>query len=106
MSLKFTNYKQNKVCLKQGAANFGTRCTCNLELYINTTIISLLQSISASHIGCYIGCMPVNILAYADDIVTLSPSWRGLQALIDNLLLCAQSIDMACNACKNCLYGH
>jgi len=44
--------------------------------------------------------MPVNILAYADDIVILSPCWRGLQALIDNLLLCAQSIDMTCNARK------
>jgi len=27
-------------------------------------------------------------------------SWRGLQALINNLLLCAQSIDMTCNARK------
>jgi len=44
--------------------------------------------------------MPVNILTYADDIVILSSSWRDLQAVIDNLLLCAQSIDMACNARK------
>ena len=79
----------------------GTRQGGVLSPYFFSWYIrGLLRSISASHIGCYIGCMPVNILAYADDIVTLSPSWRGLQTLIDNLLLCAQSIDMACNARK------
>jgi len=79
----------------------GTRQGGVLSPYFFSRYIrGLLQSISASHIGCYIGCMPVNILAYADDIVMLSPSWRGLQTLIDNMLLCAQSIDMACNARK------
>jgi len=79
----------------------GTRQGGVLSPYFFSRYIrDLLQSISASHIGCYIGCMPVNILAYADDIVMLSPSWRGLQTLIDNMLLCAQSIDMACNAGK------
>jgi len=33
MSLKFMNYKWNKVCLKQGGvANFGTRCSSNLTV--------------------------------------------------------------------------
>jgi len=41
-------------------------------------IRGLNQSIASSHIGCSIGDMVVNILAYADDIVLLSPSWRGL----------------------------
>ena len=61
----------------------GTRQGGVLSPYFFSRYIrGLLQSISASHIGCYIGCMPVNILAYADDIVMLSPSWRGLQTLI------------------------
>ena len=34
------------------------------------------------HIGCRIGGLPVNIIAYADDIVLLAPSWHALQALI------------------------
>jgi len=44
--------------------------------------------------------MMVNILAYADDIVLLSPSWRGLQYLIDKLMLCAEAINMTCNERK------
>jgi len=42
----------------------------------------LLCVISGSHIGCRIGGLPVNIIAYADDIVLLAPSWHALQALI------------------------
>jgi len=41
-----------------------------------------------------IGVLSVNILAYADDIVIISPSWRGLQALLDKLSLCARTIDI------------
>jgi len=44
--------------------------------------------------------MMVNILAYADDIVLLFPSWRGLQYLIDKLMLCAKTINMTCNERK------
>jgi len=43
------------------------------------------------------GSLCINILAYADDIVILSPSWRGLQVLLYKLTLCAQTIDMVCN---------
>jgi len=79
----------------------GTRQGGVLSPYLFSRYIrGLLQNVADSHIGCYIGCMAVNILAYADDIVILSLSWRGLQALIDKLLLCARSIDMACNARK------
>ena len=44
--------------------------------------------------------MSVNILAYADDIVLLSLSWRGLQLLIDTLFLCVKDINMLCNGRK------
>jgi len=63
-------------------------------------IRGLIQSIASCHVGCSIGDMMVNILAYADDIVLLSPSWRGLQYLIDKLTLCAESINMTCNERK------
>jgi len=50
-------------CTRQGGV---------LSPYSSRYIRGLLQSISAPHIGCYIWCMPVNILVYADDIVILS----------------------------------
>ena len=42
----------------------------------------------------------MNILAYADDIVLLAPSWKGLQHLTNTFSQAAQSIDMQCNVNK------
>ena len=42
----------------------------------------------------------VNILAYADDLVLLAPSWRALQQLLDKLQVTAGDIDMWCNSKK------
>ena len=42
----------------------------------------------------------INILAYADDLVLLAPSWRALQQLLDKLSVAATSIDMLCNIKK------
>ena len=42
----------------------------------------LLQLIKNSGVGCYVGAMPVNILAYADDLLLLAPTLFGLKKLI------------------------
>jgi len=42
----------------------------------------------------------VNILAYADDLVLLAPSWRALQLLLDKLHSIADNFDMICNSSK------
>ena len=41
----------------------------------------MLAQVARSRIGCNVGGICINILAYADDIVLLAPSWRGLQQL-------------------------
>jgi len=61
---------------------------------------SLIRNIANCTVGCNTGNMSVNILAYAYDIVLLSPSWRGLQLLIDTLFLCVKDINMLCNGRK------
>jgi len=43
----------------------------------------MLASVASCGIGCNVGGMFINILAYADDVVLLAPSWRGLQQLLD-----------------------
>ena len=45
--------------------------------------------------------MFVNILAYADDIVLLAPSWRGLQYLLNIVVQGNKAIDMSLNARKS-----
>jgi len=44
--------------------------------------------------------MYVNVLAYADDIVLCSPSWRALQLLINILVKHAASIQLQVNVNK------
>ena len=43
-----------------------------------------------------------NILAHADDLVLLAPSWHAMQELINLLHLQANMIDMVYNAKKTC----
>jgi exonuclease III len=79
----------------------GTRQGGLLSPYFFTRYIrELICAIAHSNIGCSIGGMSCNILAYADDIVLLAPSWRALQSLIDLLAIYALNIDMSCNANK------
>ena len=49
----------------------------------------LIDTVEQSKICCYIGDLCVNILAYADDIVVLAPSWSALQILVN---ICAQCV--------------
>ena len=64
-------------------------------------IRDLLTEVVTLKVGCNIGGMFVNILAYADDIVLMAPSWRGLQRLLDVVLQQSKAIDMTLNARKS-----
>jgi len=62
----------------------------------------LLSQVVTSRVGCNMGGgMFVNILAYADDIVLLAPSWRGLQYLLNIVVQESKAIDMSLNARKS-----
>ena len=39
----------------------------------------------------------INVLAYADDFVIITPSWRAMQHLLDVLSVETLAIDMTCN---------
>ena len=60
----------------------------------------LLKAVVASDIGCNIGGCMMNILSYADDMVLLAPSWRGLQCLLNIIDKAAMDIDMTFNTDK------
>ena len=62
----------------------GTHQGGILSPYLFTRYIrELVCTIVQSNIGCNIGGLFYNILAYADDSVLLAPSWRALQSLIE-----------------------
>ena len=66
----------------------------------NRYIRELLQAIIDTRVGCNIGGLMMNVLAYADDIVLLAPSWAAMQTLLDILDINIRLIDMSCNTSK------
>jgi len=50
--------------------------------------------------GCYIAGVYMNLLEYADGIVLLSPSWRGLQKLLNIIEKAAAAVEMTFNTKK------
>jgi hypothetical protein len=64
----------------------GTRQGSPLSPFLFSVYInSVLKKLAECDAGCRIRSKTVNHIAYADDIVLLSPSWRGLQQLMDIL---------------------
>ena len=79
----------------------GTKQGGVLSPYLFSRYVrELIAGINTSGSGCNIGGKFYNILAYADDMVLLAPSWFGLQRLIDILSALAGDISMSCNVMK------
>jgi len=81
--------------------NNGTRQGGILSPFLFTRYIrELLQAIIDNRIGCNIAGVMMNVLAYADDLVLLAPSWIALQSLLDILDINIKTVDIACNTNK------
>ena len=64
-------------------------------------IDDLIRSLEKMHVGCRVQFQAVNVLAYADDIVLLSPSRGGLEKLIRKCEAFALSRDIIFNVKKS-----
>ena len=82
--------------LARGVRQGGILSPYSLKLYVR----DLLKVVVKSCIGCNIAGWFINILAYADDMVLLAPSWKGLQCLLDIIDKAAVDIDMSFNIKK------
>lgn len=101
-------YSQQQVCVKwqntmtasfrvtNGTRQGGVLSPTLFNRYIN----DLITVIVSSHIGCHVGSKCVNILAYADDMVLLTPAWCAMQQLLDIIVEQISYIDMTCNIKK------
>ena len=63
-------------------------------------IRKLIHKLTQSGIGCYMMNRFENLLAYADDLVLLAPSWQALQNLLHILEKASKEISMICNTKK------
>ena len=91
ISLLWTWYRTQTMCVRWGECFSGRFNILNgvkqggniSPLLFSVYIDDLLQEIRQSGIGCHVGLAATNVIAYADDIVLLSPTRRGLQLLVD-----------------------
>jgi Reverse transcriptase (RNA-dependent DNA polymerase) len=80
----------------------GTRQGSVLSPYLFSVYMRDIScAINRSVIGCHVGGNPCNILFYADDMVILAPSWKGMQLLLDLATQVVNDIDMKFNASKS-----
>ena len=63
-------------------------------------IRDLIRAVTNSGVGCTMFNQCLNLLAYADDLVILAPSWQGLQYLINTLVAAADDVGLTVNAKK------
>ena len=96
--VRWQNIFSTEFCMSNGTRQESSSSPYLFARYIRGLILSL----SKSQIGCNIGGVFFNILAYADDLVLLVPSCHAMQELIHLLHLQANMIDMVCNAKKTC----
>jgi len=94
--VRWRNALSSSFTVGNGTKQGGILSPCLFNCYLRDLIIAILST----KVGCNIGGLFVNILAYADDVVLLAPSWSALQLLINMLADCALTIDMLCNTDK------
>ena len=68
-------------------------------------VCDIIDVITSMRIGCNVNGQMINLLCFADDTMLLSPSWVGLQMLIDKLHALAVGINMTCNVNKTVCMG-
>jgi len=61
---------------------------------------NLIQIVTSASAGCTMFNCCFHLLAYADDLVILAPSWWGLQYLLNLLVSAAGNIGLSINAQK------
>ena len=98
-------YTTQKACVRWGSVlsdNFlitnGVRQGGILSpLFFNVYMDCLSESLCNTQTGCNVGGVMINHLMYADDLVIISPSAKGLQRLVDICAVYGQNHDILFN---------
>ena len=96
MGVKWANSSSYSFSVANGVRQGGSSSPILFNVYID----DLTRSLEKMHVGCRVQNRAVNVLAYADDIVLLSPS-RGLKKLIRKCETFALSRDIIFNVKKS-----
>ena len=106
-------YRTQTACVRWSTAcsemftvsNGGRQGGILSPLFFNVYMDGLSDILCKTECGCTIVGGMINHLMYADDIVMLSPSAKGLQRLVNMCAAYGDSHDIKCNHAKTaCMY--
>ena len=99
---QFVKVRYKSSLSKEWKVNNGVRQGGVLSgLFFSIYIDSMIHNISQMKQGCRMGVHSSNVIAYADDIVLLAPSFIGLQMLLDKAVHDAKEMDLDFNSKKS-----
>ena len=91
----------NNVCSESFGRSNGVRQGSSLPLFLYSYYANgMINTISMLGKGCKFKGVWINILAYADDMVLLTPAWSAMQDLLCQIEGLATDIDMVFNVGK------
>ena len=99
---QFVNVRYKSCISQEWRVNSGVRQGGVLSgLLFSIYINDMVNGVSNMKEGCRIGIHSSNIIAYADDIVLLAPSRKGLQILVDKAFEESQYLNLNFNGNKS-----
>ena len=104
MCVRWGNSVSEAFHVKNGVKQGGSLSPLLFAIYINDFLVNTRKKGN----GCHIAGMPANVLAYADDLVLISPTRSGLQRMITDAEEFAQRMDVQFNINKSvamCITG-
>jgi len=101
--VRWLNCVSSSFRIGNGTRQGGMLSPCFSPTLFSRYIRDILYQLANYYVGCNVGGLFVNVLAYADDIVLLAPSWNALQQLLIILEQHIADIDMECNIKRRCV---
>ena len=94
MAVKWSTVESDSFLIRNGVRQGGNLSPLSFNVYID----GLLCELRRCGTGCHVDSCALNVIAYADDIVLLSPTRKGLEILVDKCEQFASSHDIKFNA--------
>ena len=96
MHVRWQNFSSAIFSIGNGVRQGGSLSPFLFRFYIR----DLISMVTNRKLGCSIAGKTINLLAYADDMVLLAPSWHALQSLLRTVEDAACIINMTFNTKK------
>ena len=96
LCVRWNNEYSDKFYIQNGVRQGGILSPLLYNIYVN----NLSKNLNKVPAGCCINNVLINHLMYADDVVLIAPSMKGLQKLIDHCFLYGQDHNISFNTTK------